>query len=349
MASDELKQSRIENLKQYQSTRQQNKLERAEQAIEQLTQAGAMVDFDVVAELADISISYLYKQAELKRKIIQLRDQAASAPSNSGLGYLPQKKSKLISRLQKRILELENEIKKVKTEEKKETKELREKNEALAGHLHRVYSLENQIKKQSETIQILEAKLKQAYDQFGAKQGSNNIDYIPTSPNLSNSKNNTNCSTTSSEVSISTESPEKCLDDCQIRQEIMFAGVKLSKGLEQVIYNHEQSKILLAIQAFKQYKKTHSVRNPQGCLRRAIEESWVPYQTIPLETDDYYEFQQFYREAVESRFLVDIPINHLPIESGEAVVKINRPSIYGPWTPMRWREAQLQYDQLNLN
>jgi len=62
-------------------------------------------------------------------------------------------------------------------------------------------------------------------------------------------------------------------------------------------------------------------------------------------TSEHDEFDQFYADAVATGFLLDIPKNYLPVQGGEFVVKINRPSVYGSWTPMLWDQAKVEYQK----
>lgn len=101
----------------------------------------------------------------------------------------------------------------------------------------------------------------------------------------------------------------------------------------------------MAIQAFRQYKETHEIQSFAGCLRRAIEEGWVPNQAAEPLTPEQDEFDQFYADAVDKGFLLDIPKNHLSVQGGEFVVKINRASVYGSWTPMPWHQAKAEYEK----
>lgn len=82
-----------------------------------------------------------------------------------------------------------------------------------------------------------------------------------------------------------------------------------------------------------------------GCLRRAIEEGWVPNEAAEPSTPEQDEFDQFYADAVAKGFLLDIPKNHLSVQGGEFVVKINRASVYGSWTPIPWRQAKAEYEK----
>lgn len=103
--------------------------------------------------------------------------------------------------------------------------------------------------------------------------------------------------------------------------------------------------VALPIYAFKQYKETHEIQSLAGCLRqRAIEEGWVPNEAAEPSTPEQDEFDQLYADAVACGFLLDISKNHLSVQRGEFVVKINRASVYGSWTPMPWRQAKAEYE-----
>lgn len=121
----------------------------------------------------------------------------------------------------------------------------------------------------------------------------------------------------------------------------------MTPSLSQVIRSHNEEIVLLAIKAFKQYREAHEIKSPTGCLRRAIEENWVPNQALTPSTPEQEEFDQFYENAVAKGFLVDIPKNHLATQGGSLVVKINRPCAFAPWTPMLWREAKTEFEAQN--
>lgn len=61
MSQDDIRQERIENLKQVQATRKQDTSERVHQVIEKLGRTGGKINFQTVAKAANVSVSYLYK------------------------------------------------------------------------------------------------------------------------------------------------------------------------------------------------------------------------------------------------------------------------------------------------
>lgn len=128
MIQDDVKQARIENLKQVQATRKQEASERVQQVIERLGRTGGKINFQTVAKAANVSVSYLYKYPQLKQHIAELRNKQSSMPRT-----LPTKPvssnsfTKVVTRFKERIHQLESQ-----------NCELRRKNEALAGQVYRV-------------------------------------------------------------------------------------------------------------------------------------------------------------------------------------------------------------------
>lgn len=308
MTQETLKQVRIDNLRRAQETRRDESLERTYKAIEQLQKSGGKINFQRVAKAANVSVSYLYKYPELKQHIADLRNCQSSMLRQPLVNPAPSdSQTKLLGRLKARIRRLEEQ-----------NQELQRKNEALAGQVYRVHLLEDQVSRQQQTIQDLESRLKAAHAQASISSTSK---VTPITQGKS--------------FSVST----------LIEQEVEKSGVRLTEPLKRVICQHDEISVLKAIQAYNQYRETHNIDNPGGCLRDAIERGWVPKEASVQQSPKEDEFDQFYSDAVASGFLLDIPKNHLTIEQGEWVVKINRPSLYGPWTSLNWREAKLEYEQ----
>ena len=134
-----------------------------------------------------------------------------------------------------------------------------------------------------------------------------------------------------------------------VQEELKSLRIRSNESLNRVIREHDEETVLLAIQAFKQYKETHEIQSLAGCLRRALEQGWVPNAAAEPSTPEQDEFDQFYADAVAKGFLLDVPKNHLPVQGGEFVVKINRASFGCPWTPMPWRQAKAEYENWTLD
>lgn len=196
-----------------------------------------------------------------------------------------------------------------------QNQELRRKNEALAGQVYRVHYLQEQVERQQQTIEDLQVRLEEAHAQMSVAK------VAPIAQAKSRQRSNV------------------------IQEELKSFRIRLTESLNQVIRAHDEETVLLAIKAFKQYKETHKINSLAGCLRRAIEEKWVPNEASTPSTPQQDEFDQFYADAVAKGFLLDIPKNYLPVQGGEIVVKINRASVYGAWTPMPWHQAQAEYEK----
>jgi hypothetical protein len=305
MSQDKLKQARIENLKKVQASRKHDASARVYQVIERLNRTGEKINFQTVAKAANVSVSYLYKYPKLKQHIAELRNKQSSMPRT-----LPSKPASSNS-FTKVVARFKERIHQLESQ----NCELRRKNEALAGQVYRVHYLQEQVERQRQTIEDLQFRLKEAYAHNGAVK-----------------------------VTPIAQLKSRQVSDV-VQEELKSLRIQFTESLNRVIPEHDEETVLLAIQAFKQYKETHEIQSLAGCLRRAIEESWVPNEAAEPSTPEQDEFDQFYADAVAKGFLLDIPKNHLSVQGGEFVVKINRASVYGSWTPMLWHQAKAEYEK----
>lgn len=139
MSSNDIKEARIETLKATQSKRKQEALDKVNKAIERLQKMGAKINFQTIAREANVSVPYLYKYPEIKERIANLRQQQTSMPSSlvNQPPVTQKAHSQLVSKLKERIIKLEQD-----------NQELKRKNEALAGQVYRVHSLQEQVERQ---------------------------------------------------------------------------------------------------------------------------------------------------------------------------------------------------------
>ncbi len=309
MTQDSLRETRTENLRQAQAKRKDDTLERAYKAIEALQKTGSKINFPTIAREAKVSVSYLYKYPELKQHIGELRNQQSSMPRK------PLTKSAVSDSQSKIISRLKGRVRQLE----EQNNELRRKNEALAGQVYRIHYLQDQVERQQQTIEDLQSRLKEAFAQSSVVK-----------------------------VTPLAQAKSRQLSDV-IQQELESLRIRLTENLNRVIRAHGEETVLLAIKAFRQYKETHKINNLAACLRRAIEEGWVPNEASTPSTSEQDEFDQFYADAVACGFLLDIPKNYLPVQGGEIIVKINRASVYGSWTPMPWRQAEAEYEEEYTN
>mgnify|MGYP001790680277 FL=1 len=239
MNKDNLKQYRIDNLKQAQATRKQDSLNRVNEAISQLQKRHEKINFRTIASVANVSVSYLYKYPEIKQRIAEIRNEQSSMVRQELKPTVSTSQVKVQARLKERIKGLENE-----------NKELRRKNEALAGQVYRVHQLNELIECQQSTIEDLESRLEEC--------------------SLNNPK-------LSSKITpISQKRTKKLLESrSQIDSELKTLNIRINSTLSKLIDNNPEEVVLNAISSLKEGLSNKTVRNKTGFLVKAIENQWI--------------------------------------------------------------------------
>lgn len=234
MSSPDTKEARIKTLTDTQSARKQETLEKVYKAINRLQKIGAKINFQTVAKEANVSVPYLYKYPELKEYISQLRNQQSSMSSNPTVQppVTAKAHSQVIERLKKRIHELE-----------KDNTQLKRKNEALAGQVYRVHSLQEQVERQKEIIELYENRFKESSQQ---KHNTKVVPLVKQSQTL----------------------------NPHVLEELEKLEIQLNDNLTQIIEAATLSDVLAAIEYYKYEQKRTSIDNPGGWLARAIKGCW---------------------------------------------------------------------------
>lgn len=125
----------VEGLRRNAQKKKQATLERAEQAIKQLLKENKPINFQSVADAAQVSTAWLYDNAEIRERIEHLRAQQASKPPTRKQSTSSASKDGIITALKRRISKLETENKK-----------LREQHEVAYGLIERNEELEQEVK-----------------------------------------------------------------------------------------------------------------------------------------------------------------------------------------------------------
>lgn len=236
MKREETKEARIETLKKTQKARKQDAIERVYKAIERLQKIDAKINFQNIAREANLSVSYLYKYPELKQHIAELRAKQSSFPVAPVAKPNSTSTGKVIARLKDKIQQLEQE-----------NKELKRKNEALAGQVYRAHQLQAQVQRQQQTIEDLQARLTEG-------KGKNHASKVTL---ISSKRKN--------QISES------------IQKELVNLGIELNPTLIKKILGTREEIVLNAIEALKEELTKRDVESPGGFLNRALEgEGWKP-------------------------------------------------------------------------
>ncbi len=239
MSREATRETRIENLKKTQAARKEDARERVDKAIENIQKMGGKINFHTVAREANLSVSYLYKYPELKQLIGELRSKQSHLPPPAK-PVSSKSHDRVVARLKERIQKLE-----------KDNQELRRKNEALAGQVYRVHQLQEQVERQQQTIEDLQARLAEAQEQKSVAKVT----------------------------SISSKRKVSLCD--KVKTELDSLKIKLNSTLTKKINASTEETVLAAIEALKDQLNRGEVKNPGGWLASAIEGGWTKAQTIP--------------------------------------------------------------------
>jgi hypothetical protein len=125
----------VEGLRQNAQKKKQATIERAEQAIKQLTKESKPINFQSIADAAQVSTAWLYKETAIKERIEHLREQQSSKPPLRKQSTSSASKDGIITTLKRRISKLEADNRK-----------LREQHEVAYGLIERNEELEQEVK-----------------------------------------------------------------------------------------------------------------------------------------------------------------------------------------------------------
>ena len=241
MSREATRETRIENLKKTQEARKEDARERVDKAIERLQKMGGKINFHTIAREASVSVSYLYKYPELKQQIAELRSKQSHLPPTAK-SVSSKSHDRVVARFKERIQKLE-----------KDNQELRRKNEALAGQVYRVHLLQEQVERQQETIEDLQARLTEAAQQKSVAKVT----------------------------PISSKIKAKVSD--QVKAKLASLGIQLNSTLIKRINASSEEVVLAAIDALKDQLNRGEVKNSGGWLARAIEKGWAKTESIPQQ------------------------------------------------------------------
>jgi hypothetical protein len=247
------KQAKIDNLTRVQTERKEQALAKVNQALERMSKQGKKINFQTVAQEANVSVSYLYKYPELKVRIAEIRNQQSVIPRPRQPEPASGKSHQVIvSRLKGRIQQLEKEL-----------ADLRKINEALAGRVYRLTELETLCERQSKRIKDLEERLK--------------ADPAPISDDHP-------------KVTPIDKGKTRGITD-RINDELDRLGIKLNSTLTRIIKAADEETVLNALAALEEAMGSGNVRNVSGFLVQAISQGWTkedPPQQLPQRQPEIY-------------------------------------------------------------
>jgi len=246
---------KIEALQDAAAQKAKKSAERVEKALERMIKQGQIISFKSVAQSANVSTAYLYKQEDLRNRIETLRDQQKQKPKSKQPPIASDNsKSVVISTFREENKKLRAEI-----------DGLRRINEGLAGrvyHLQGADDLAQRLKAENEELKQQFQECRQQVQQFTA---------VP----VENSK----------VALLEKKRAGRSNISDQVKQQLEFLGIQSNSTLTKTIFASSEETVLDAIEALKEAISDGGVDKPGGWLKTAIEQGWKPNGKIQIKSE----------------------------------------------------------------
>ena len=262
---------KIEALQEAAAHKAKESAERVEKALERMIKQGQVISFKSVAQTANVSTAYLYKQEDLRSRIETLRDQQKQRPKSKQAPLASDNsKSVIISTLREENKKLRAEI-----------DGLRRINEGLAGRVYHLQGADDL----AERFKMENAELKKQLDECRSKTHS-----VPPQDD-------------SKVTSIDKKRSKKTGGSDSVKSELDALKIKISTTLSKLIEQVPEETVLKAIDALKEALSTTKVRNPTGFLAEAIRNTWIPNEGYE-EKAELNAFNEWFPVARLKRIVV---------------------------------------------
>lgn len=245
---------------------------RVEKALERMIKQGQIISFKSVAQAANVSTAYLYKQEDLRNRIETLRDQQKQRPKTKQPPPASDNSKSLI------ISTLREENKKLRAE----IEGLRRVNEGLAGRVYHLQGADDL----AQRLKVENAELKQQLEECRQQVQQSTIAPVENSKVTSLEKKRAGRSNISDKV----------------KQQLDSLGIQLNSTLTKVIKSASEETVLDAIEALKEAISDGDVDKPGGWLKTAIEQGWKPNGKIQIKSE-LDLFTEWYPKAKQKRLI----------------------------------------------
>ncbi len=256
-------QRNVEGLRQNAQKKRQEAIARTEEGIKQLIRECRPVNFKTVAEIAEVSTAWLYKESEIKERIEYLREQE----NRKKKPVPPQQKATEASKDAK-YQALKQRLKKVETE----NRGLRDHLEAIHGR-HRLLAEENEV--QGREIERLTKLVNEAKAEIEAFK-KNSTPKQHTNDYLTSSSSGESPKPKSKVTPLTNRKAARLSISDKLQFELDELGIRLNSTLEAAIKSVSEEVALSAIASLNAASASSEVQNPAGFLVAAIKGSWIP-------------------------------------------------------------------------
>ena len=263
---------KIEALQEAAAQKARESASRVEKALEKIIKQGQIISFKSVAQAANVSTAYLYKQSDLRSRIEKLRDQQKQRPfSKQTPPASDNSKSVMISTFRSENKRLRAEI-----------EGLRRINEGLTGRLYQLQGASEL----AERLKAENADIKQQLEECRQQVQPTTILPVATSKVTSLEKKRTERSNISE----------------QVKQQLDSLGIQLNSTLTKALLSVSSETVLDAIEAFKEALTDHNIEKPGAWLKRAIEQGWKPNGQGKIKPE-LEVFNEWYPKAKQKKLI----------------------------------------------
>ncbi|WP_265270603.1 DUF6262 family protein [Nostoc sp. KVJ3] len=246
---------KIEALQDAAAQKAKKSAERVEKALERMIKQGQIISFKSVAQSANVSTAYLYKQEDLRNRIETLRDQQKQKPKSKQPPIASDNsKSVVISTFREENKKLRAEI-----------DGLRRINEGLAGRVYHLQGADDL----AQRLKAENAELKQQFQE--CRQQVQQFTAVP----VENSK----------VALLEKKRAGRSNISDQVKQQLEFLGIQSNSTLTKTIFASSEETVLDAIEALKEAISDGGVDKPGGWLKTAIEQGWKPNGKIQIKSE----------------------------------------------------------------
>ncbi|MBD2569882.1 DUF6262 family protein [Anabaena lutea] len=233
-------------LKENATKKRDEALAKTDKAIQQLIKDKKKINFNTVAEAADVSKAWLYKEPVIKQRIQSLREQCLEEKK------LPPQERTSESSWKAKYQTLKDRLQRVEAE----NRGLREQLEVAYGRILSVSELEHR-------VEYLEKENLHLRDELDLRQSQSPKNSSPENPNILN---------------LSAKKSVGVINDT-IKNELEVLGIPMNSTLQKLIKSTPDEVTLKAIATLKeQLSKEKEVPNMAGFLVAAIKNRWIPNQ-----------------------------------------------------------------------
>jgi len=279
---------------------------RVDQALERMIKQGQIISFKSVAQAANVSTAYLYKQEDFRNRIETLRDQQKQRSKSKQVpSASDNSKSVIISTLRSDNKRLRAEI-----------DGLRRINEGLTGRLYQLQGASEL----AQRLQTENAHLKQQLEE--CHQRVHSTITLP----VAHSK----------VVSLENKRARFSSISEQIQQQLELLGIQLNSTLTKTIKSASEETVLDAIEALKEAISNGKLDKPGAWLKRAIEQSWKPNIKGKIKSEIDI-FNEWYPKAKQKKLIQ-------ASQTTEDSILIY--TLHGEWIPFNEMLARYPLDTL---